>query len=289
MDTKKLQVFLTVSKYNNFTKAGEELGYTQSGITQMMKTLENEIGFPLFIKNHHGVTLTKEAQSLIPSIRTLLAANESLNQEIAFRKGAKKGTITIGSYGSCVAHWLPRIISNFQRKYPEITFDIFEGNESELADWVANKKVDIGFTGYQKQHHYTFIPVYDDPMYAVMPKGHPFADYDEIPIQWFENQPFVISEYSYVNEVHQLLKKHNVKPDIKYTLSNDFSILSMVEHGLGISIAPGLMLRSRAEQLEVRPLKPWSYRKLGLAISSKEDLSPAAKIFIQYAQDYLLD
>ncbi len=289
MDIKKLTVFLTVTKYNNFTKAGEELGYTQSGITQMMKSLENEIGFPLFVKNHHGVSLTKEAISLIPSIRTLLAANESLNQEIAFRKGAKKGTITIGSFGSCAVHWLPRIISNFQKKYPEITFDISEGNESELADWVANKKVDIGFTSYQKQQPYTFIPVYDDPMYAVMPKGHSFAEYDEIPIEWFEGQPFVISEYSYVNEVHQLLKKHQIRPDIKYTLNNDFYILSMVENGLGISIVPGLMLRNRMEQLEVRPLKPWAYRKLGLAVSSKEDLSPAAKIFIKYAQDYLLD
>ncbi|MGN1266762.1 MAG: LysR family transcriptional regulator substrate-binding protein, partial [Dorea sp.] len=82
---------------------------------------------------------------------------------------------------------------------------------------------------------------------------------------------------------------YKVKPDIKYTLNNDFSILSMVEHGLGLSILPGLMLRGRTENVEIRPLKPWSYRKLGLAILSKEDLTPAAKIFIKYAQDYLLD
>ena len=289
MDIKKLQVFLTVAKYNNFTKAGEDLGYTQSGITQMMKSLEQEIGFPLFIKNHHGVTLTMNAKSLLPSIRALLAANETLNQEIAFRKGAKKGSIIIGSFGSCAVHWLPKIISNFQKKYPEITYDIVEGSESELADWVANNKVDIGFISYQKHQPYAFIPVYDDPMYAVLPKGHPLAEYDEVPIELFNNEPFVVSEYSYANEVHQLLKKYKVKPDIKYTMHNDFSILSMVEHGLGISILPGLILRGRVENVEVRPLKPWSYRQLGLALLSKEELTPAAKIFIKYAQDYLLD
>ena len=289
MDIKKLQVFLTVAKYNNFTKAGEDLGYTQSGITQMMKSLENEVGFPLFIKNHHGVTLTMNAKALIPSIRALLAANETLNQEIAFRKGAKKGAIIIGSFASCAVHWLPKIISNFQKKYPEITIEIIEGSESELSDWVSANKVDIGFTSYQKHQPYTFIPVYDDPMYAVMPKGHAFAEHKEIPIEWFENEPFIVSEYSYANEVYQLLKKHKVKPDIKYTMTNDFSIVSMVEHGLGLSILPGLMLRGRTENLEIRPLKPWSYRKLGLAILSKEELTPAAKIFIKYAQDYLLD
>ena len=66
MDLKKLNVFLTVADLGNFTKAGEALGYTQSGITQMMKSLEHEAGVPLFIKSHHGVKLTEEGLCLIP-------------------------------------------------------------------------------------------------------------------------------------------------------------------------------------------------------------------------------
>ena len=69
MDLKKLDVFLTVSDLGNFTKAGEKLGYTQSGITQMMKSLEQEVGVPLFVKRHRGVTLTEEGVSLcLPSV-----------------------------------------------------------------------------------------------------------------------------------------------------------------------------------------------------------------------------
>jgi len=289
MDSKKLTVFLTVASVGNFTKAGEILGYTQSGITQMMKTLEQETGVPLFIKGRHGVTLTQEGESLVPSIRNLVSANEVLNQEISFLKGAKRGTIKIGSFTSCTLHWIPKIISNFQKEYPMIDFDIDEGNENDLADWVSNHKVDIGFTSYQKHQSYHFIDVYDDPMLAVMPKDHPFAKYDEIPIEWYNNVPFVVSEYSYANEVHQLLKTYGIKPDIKYTMSNDFSILSLVEHDLGISILPKLILRGRSGNFEARPLVPRAYRKLGLAIASYEELSPAAKIFLKYARDYLLD
>ncbi len=289
MDLKKLKVFLTVSSLGNFTKAGEALGYTQSGITQMMKALEQEAGVPLFFKSHHGVTLTPEGETLIPAIRNLLSANESLNQEISFLKGAKRGTIKIGAFTSCTVHWLPKIISNFQKEYPGIDFDIDEGNEHSLADWITNHKVDIGFTSYQKNQSYHFIPVYDDPMLAVMPKNHPFLEYDEIPIEWYNDAPFVISEYTYVNEVHQLLKTYGVKPDIKYTMSNDFSILSMVEHNLGISILPNLILRGRSGNFETRPLVPRACRKLGMAIASYEELSPATKIFLKYARDYLLD
>lgn len=289
MDLKKLNVLLSVVDYGSFTRAGENLGYTQSGITQMMKSLEQEIGFPLFIKGHHGVTLTKEGNSLLPAIQNLLSANETLNQEISFLKGAKKGTIKVGTFISCAIHWIPEIIYKFQKEYPEILFEIIEGDERDLADWVGNHKVDIGFTNYQKNQSYEFIPVYDDPMMAAIPKEHPFAQYDEIPIEWYENAPFVESRYTYVNEVHRLLNSYNIKPDIKYTLSNDLSILSMVEHNLGISILPGLVLRGQTGNFEVRPLKPRAFRKLGMAISSHETLSPALKIFIKYARDYLLE
>ena len=80
---------LAVDEYGSFTRAGEELGYTQSGVTQKMKALEKEVGFPLFVKDKQRMSLTKDAKSLIPSIRTLLSANEAVQQEIAALKGAK--------------------------------------------------------------------------------------------------------------------------------------------------------------------------------------------------------
>ena len=83
MDIKSWKIMLAVDDYGSFTRVGAELGYTQSGITQMMKNLEKKVGFPLYIKDHHGITLTNEAKSLIPAIRTLLNADEVIHQEIA--------------------------------------------------------------------------------------------------------------------------------------------------------------------------------------------------------------
>ena len=101
MELRKWNVFLAVVDSGSFTKAGEGLGYTQSGITQMMKSLEQEVGFPLFHKGHHGVSLTKEGEALLPSIRNLFSANETLNQEISFLKGAKtQAALSTGSLKS---------------------------------------------------------------------------------------------------------------------------------------------------------------------------------------------
>lgn len=289
MDIKRWRVMLTVDDYGSFTRAGEELGYTQSGITQMMKALEKDVGFSLFIKDNHGVTLTHEAKSLIPSIRNLLHANETLNQEIAFLNGAQKGTIKIGTYLSCSIHWIPKIIREFQREHPDILFKVYEGAEGELADWIQDRRVDIGFISYQKGHNYQFLPVMDDDLYAVIPKKHPLAERDVIPIETFQGLPFITTEYTPGNDVHRVLKEYKVRPDIRYITVNEFSALSMVEHELGLTILPGLLLRGQFGDYVIRPITPKVYRKLGLAFSSQEDLSPASKIFLKYAKDFLLD
>lgn len=289
MDIKKWRVMLAVDEYGSFTRAGEELGYTQSGITQMMRALEKDVGFSLFIKDNRGMSLTANAKALIPAIRSLLNANEVIRQEIASLKGAQVGTIKIGTYLSCSIHWIPKIIREFKEKHPDIHFKIIEGVEGELADWIQERRVDIGFISYQQEHNYQFLPVMDDELFAVLPTGHPLAAYEEVPLEEFEGAPFIITEFTPGNDVHLALRQHEVKPDIRYVTINEFSSLSMVEHELGLTILPGLLLRGQVGNYVTRPLSPRTYRSLGLAFPSLEELSPASRIFLEYAKDFLLD
>lgn len=113
---------LAVDDYGSFTRVGAELGYTQSGITQTMKNLEKKAGFPLYIKDHHGIKLTNEAKSLIPAIRALLNADEVIHQEIAALNGAQKGTIRIGTYLSCSIHWFLRLSVNSSKHTPILSY-----------------------------------------------------------------------------------------------------------------------------------------------------------------------
>ena len=246
MDIKKWKVMLAVDHHGSFTRAGLELGYTQSGITQMMKTLEKDVGFSLFKKVGHGTFLTDEAKALLPAIRSLLHAEEVIRQEIASLKGAQTGTIIIGTYLSCSIHWIPKIIQEFQQKHPDIHFKIIQGSEGELAEWIQERKVDIGFLSYQSEQRYQFLPVMNDELFAVLPKGHPLAAQDAIPIEDFNDQPFIITEYTPGSDIHRILKEHQVTPDIRYVTVNEFSSLSMVEHNLGLAILPGLLLRGRS-------------------------------------------
>ena len=75
MDSKKLEILMTAIDLGSFSKASEVVGYTQSGLTHMVDSLERDIGLTLVRRDHNGITLTKEGEMLIPSIREFLRAN----------------------------------------------------------------------------------------------------------------------------------------------------------------------------------------------------------------------
>lgn len=289
MDIRRWKVMLAVSDAGSYTRAAEELGLTQSAVTQMMKALEKEVGFSLFVKSGRGMRPTPEAQSLLPSVRALLSADEVVRQEIASLNGVQTGTIRIGTYLSCSIHWIPGILKKFHADHPGIHFQVIEGDEGELADWIQERRVDIGFISRQEGQRYQFLPVMEDEIYAVLPSGHPLAGQETVPLTSFEGVPFVTTAYVPGSDVHRVLKEHNLSPDIHFISINEFSVLSMVEQGLGVSLLPGLLLRKLSGNFVRRSTSPRLYRQLGLAYASQEELSPAARIFLEYAKDFLLD
>ena len=95
MDIKKLELFADVAETRNFTRSGDRMGYTQSGVSHILKSLETEIGFPLFVRTKQGVHLTRNAELLLPLVHTLLSANENLSQTIHEVGGVNAGSLVI--------------------------------------------------------------------------------------------------------------------------------------------------------------------------------------------------
>ena len=93
MNTQRIKILLAAIDYGSFTRAGAELGYTQSYLTQTMKAFEEEIGFPLLNKTNRGVEPTNEAKMLLPSMRKLIRCEERVSQEMAEIQGIKKGNL----------------------------------------------------------------------------------------------------------------------------------------------------------------------------------------------------
>lgn len=288
MDTKKYRVLERAVILGSFSKAGEELGYTQSAITQMMKSLETEVGFPILSKNHQGVQLTPDGRKIMPAIRTLLNCEEALQQEINSIKHIESGSLRIGTFLSCAIQWLPKIIRSFQEKHPLIHLEVIETGDDELDQLLMEGKIDLAFSSLHGQSSMDFYPLTEDPIVAIVPEEHPFYNRTSISLSELNDQPFILSEKSFDRDIHRILQANQLNPNVVFVSQNGITIIAMVEQGLGISLLPALILKSYNGPVHCIPLDPPQSRKLGILVKSSESISPAMKAFIKCSKESLM-
>ena len=107
MNMGKYQVFLRVAACGGFTRAAEELHFTQSGVSHTIATLESELGVPLFVRNRSGVTLTADGRALLPYIQARCADALRLEQKAADLRGMETGLVRVATFNSVSVQWLP--------------------------------------------------------------------------------------------------------------------------------------------------------------------------------------
>ena len=117
-----------------------------------------------------------------------------------------------------------------------------------------------------------------------MPEDHPLAAKPQIEPQDLTEQPFMLLEHGGKTEVSELLEQHQIRPDVRFTSWDDYSILSMVESGFGVAILPRLILRRNPYRVAIRSLSVDAHREIGLALRSRKTASYAVKQFLQYLQ-----
>ena len=248
MSINKFKVLLKVVELGSLTQAAEVMGFTQSGVSHMISDLEDEFGFSLLIRNRSGAKLTTNGEEMLKTIREILKWNEHLEQQVASIHGIELGTIHIGTFTSVGVHWSPGIIQDFQRDYPHIEIRLVEGDYREIEDWIAEGKIDCGFLSLPTSDTFDAIPLHQDPMLVLSPLEHPLSSEDSISLSQIENEPFIMPSQGSDYDVNRMLVKARIKPDIKYTLGDDYAIMAMVEKGLGISILPELVSRGRTAE-----------------------------------------
>ena len=283
METARCRAFLAAAETGSFSKAAEALSYTPSGVNQLVTALETELGFPVFRRNTKGVTLTENGEMLLPAVREFLRQEDRIFELSAEMNGLLIGSVTIAAYSSIATHWLPAVISAFQQDYPQIRIRLMEGIWQEVSKWLDDRAADIGFFSYQEGMPYEWIPLAEDPMLALLPKDHPLAGAEAYPLKECANDRFIMPALGCDDDVTALFAKNGIVPNVQFTTLESFSVMSMVEQGLGMSVMNQLITEKRICDVVKLPLDPPSQITLGIALHSKADISPAVRMFLKYA------
>lgn len=286
MDTniQKYLSFVKTVEYGSFTKAAEILNYSQSGISRMIGDLEKDWKVVLLERGKDGVKLTSDGLTLLPYARSLVAEYEKLQMQVDELNGLQSGLIRIGTFSSVATHWLPNIIKEFQKDYPHIDYELLLGDYAEIEEWVIEGRVDCGFLKLPTRPDFETIFLEEDKLLAVIPEDHPLADCEKFPIAALCDGPFILLEKGENSEVSEIFRRCGLTPKVHFTTWDDFSIMSMVESGLGVGILPQLILRRTPYRILTKDLDVPAYRSIVLAMRSKKTASLAVKRFIEYLQ-----
>ena len=283
MESSRCKAFLISAETGSFSKAAEILGYTPSGVSQLVTAFENDLGFPLLLRNKRGVMPTPDGERIAVAVRELLSQERRIYEIAAEIKGLSLGEVTNATYPSISTHWLPGVIRGFREEYPHIKIKLMEGIRQEIIQWLEEKRADVAFMSHKEPMSYDWIPLAEDQMLAVLPKTHQLARAAAYPLQKCRDESFIMPALGRDADVAALFEKNGLEPDVQFTTLQSFAALSMVEQGLGMTVINELITRNWPCDVVKLPLDPPQKIILGMALFSLENAAPAVKRFVKYA------
>lgn len=272
------QVLKNVSEQGSFRKAAEIMGLTPSAVSHTIASLESELGFSVFNRSKTGVTLTNYGEHLMPYVNAVLNSDESLHQAIAQFNGLEQGTVKLGCFSSVCTNWIPDIMQSFGEEYPGITIEVFQGTYDDVAYWLKNGVVDLGFLSLSSAGDIPIEPLCQDPLLCVVPKGMKRKGHqDYMDIDEMRKHPFVTQRESTDADIQNFLKQNNLDVHSKYHVVDDLSTVAMVANGLGICLMPEMVMKDIPYEVDCYSIRPEAYRVVGISAPSGEFMSPAAR------------
>ncbi len=284
MDLERCEALLTVIDSGSLSAAAKQLGYTPSGISRMMVSIENELGFPLFYRGKSGITPTRECKMVLPSVRGFVYSGHCLSQTAARINGAECGTIIIGTAYSYYYRWITKMTSAFHDRHPDVLFRIVNGTSSELQQMLSLHQADFCLISERDGDH-NWILLRNDPIVALLPPGHPLTKKNAVPMKTFETESYIQTYPGQDVDNARIFSRCHITPNTQFSTMDINATYSMVEAGLGIGLNNQVNSSLWLDRVVHLPLEPSQTMNIGLAYG--KNISPASEAFLHFIKDRL--
>ncbi|WP_164219235.1 LysR family transcriptional regulator [Virgibacillus sp. YIM 98842] len=278
----RYDVFLKVIEKGSFTKAAEALGYTQSAVSQKVHALEEELATTLISRSRKGITLTADGEEFLPFIKKVNNSYRELMEKSREMQGLESSNIRIGTFTSISSQWLPGLMKEFKQLYPSVHFYLQQGEYTSIVKSIKEGSVDFGFVNPDAADDLETVSLKQDYMLAVLPEDHVLRTRPSITLEELANDPFILLDEGTLSEPLESFKANGLHPNIEYRVIDDYTIMSMVESGLGISILSELVMKNVSYRMVKKEITPPITRMIGIAYKNKHTLPIASRHFIDF-------
>jgi len=241
MEIRQLVTFIADSQINSFSRAAEELGYTQSAVTIQIKNLEDELGVKLFDRMGKQVALTQQGKQFLVHAHNII--NETQQAKISLtRDSPLTGTLVIGTNESLCFTKLPAILTYFRQHHPDVNICIVFESPQQLLDMMDCNQVDLVYLLDEPRYDNNWNKEMEEkePVVFVCASRCRLAGMENLDITDFLNEPFFLVEknakYRRLLDEYLASRIITLKPFVE--ISDTEFILKMVELNNGLSFLP---------------------------------------------------
>lgn len=291
MDIHQLRVFVSVFKNRSFSKASKELYLTQPTISEHIKTLESELNVKLFDRIGRTVIPTRDAEILLEQAIEIIDRVGKLKESLDQMRKNPSGNIVIGTSSIPGTYILPKILTKFREKYPEIILNILISDSKKVINDISEGQLLIGVTGTKFfSNHLEFIPFMDDQLVLV---DKNFITKKAIAPEDLYDYPFILREEGSGTrrEMERWLSQMKMKVERLRTVcifgSND-AVKEAIKNGLGVSI---MSIHSIRDEIDCKKLKMvkisgWEMKRtFYLVIHKKRTLPFVYQLFFDFLKN----
>lgn len=293
IDMKELEAFVAVVDRASFSRAAESLYLTQPTVSTHVAVLEQKLGVKLVVRASKEVYPTNAGDLFYNYAKEILRMRASAVQAVKALSHEMKGTILAAASTIPGQYYLPKLIQGFRTLYPDINFQLQILDSTEVAEQVAGRKVELGFTGTVVNYpKCVYQPLAEDRLVIVTPNTPKYQAYQPrgFPIRQIIQEPFISREEGSGTrlETESFLKEMGIDPKsirIVVEVRSTETIKQMVSEGLGIAV---LSKSACSDYCQFKKLLAFNFdsiklrRKLYLVRHKNSILSPIAQAFYNY-------
>lgn len=287
-DLNLLKIFYTVANAGSISSAADQLHVSQPAISQHIKSLENEVGFELFIRNKKGIKLTAEAETIFTYCKSIFNQVETLNQTLEDITSLDTGILKIGASDTICKYYLIDKLKAFEQLYPGIRYRVTNCTTSESLMLLKNKDVDISFVHapvQNKDFHFSECLTLEDYFVCAY-------DFDDSNIKHLSDltkyRTLLLEESSHSRqELDANLMRYGVKLKPKFELASLDLLIEFCKKNMGIICVSKQYIERELENKELKIIKlPEKLDKRSISLAVDNDyVSNAAKKFVEFVMN----
>ena len=225
----------------NISDAAKAVYTSQPGLSKQIKSLEEELGIEIFVRNGKRLTaITEPGKAVLEIAQRMLHDVDNLKQVGQEFRSQDSGSLTIATTHTQARYALPPVVKQFTKRYPKVKLSLHQGSPTQIAQQVLNGEADIAIATESliMYDELTTLPCYEWHHCIVVPIGHPLLAEKKLTLKKIAQYPIITYDFAFSGrgKINAAFNAHNITPNIVLTAIDADVIKTYVELGLGIGI-----------------------------------------------------